>query len=94
VLSSVFLIAYATAVTGPISFVAFLAGPIATKLVGTGAPNEFPAGLIGAILVLGADLIGQFAFKTRFPAGVITGILGSPYLIFLLIRINRTGGSA
>ena len=94
VLCSVFLIAYATAVTGPVSFVAFLAGPIATKLVGTGAPNELPAGLVGAILVLGADLIGQFAFKTRFPAGVITGILGSPYLIVLLIRMNRTGGSA
>ena len=93
VISSVFLIAYATAVTGPISFVAFLAGPIATKLVGTGAPNELPSGLVGAILVLGADLIGQFAFKTRFPAGVITGILGSPYLIVLLIRMNRTGGS-
>ena len=94
VLSSVFLIAFATSVTGPIAFVAFLAGPIATKLVGAGAPNEIPAGLVGAILVLGADLIGQFAFKTRFPVGVITGILGSPYLLVLLIRMNRTGGSA
>jgi iron complex transport system permease protein len=26
--------------------------------------------------------------------GVITGILGSPYLIVLLIRMNRTGGAA
>jgi iron complex transport system permease protein len=93
VLSAVFLIAFATAVTGPIAFVAFLAGPIATKLVGAGAPNEVPAGLVGAILVLGADLIGQFAFNTRFPVGVITGILGSPYLLVLLIRMNRTGGS-
>lgn len=92
--SSVVLIACATAVTGPISFVAFLAGPIASKLAGTGAPNEFPAGFIGAILVLAADLIGQFAFNTRFPVGVITGILGSPYLIVLLIRMNRTGGAA
>lgn len=93
VVSSVFLIAFATAVTGPIAFVAFLSGPIATKLVGAGSTNEFPAGLVGAILVLGADLIGQFAFRTRFPVGVITGILGSPYLIVLLIRMNRRGGS-
>ena len=28
-----------------------------------------------------------------FPVGVITGILGAPYLIYLLIRTNRTGGS-
>ena len=94
ILSSVVLIACATAVTGPISFVAFLAGPIASKLVGMGTPNEFPAGLVGAVLVLGADLIGQLAFNTRFPVGVITGILGAPYLIILLIRMNQTGGSA
>lgn len=94
VLSSVFLIAFATAVTGPVAFVAFLAGPIATKLVGAGAPNAFPSGLVGASLVLAADIIGQFAFDIRFPVGIITGILGAPYLILLLIRMNRTGGSA
>lgn len=93
VISAVFLIAFATAITGPIAFVGFLAGPIATKLVGIGSPNEFPSGLVGAILVLGADIIGQFAFNTRFPVGVITGILGSPYLLVLLIRMNRKGGS-
>lgn len=94
ILSAVFLIAFATAVTGPVAFTAFLAGPIAARLVGIGAPNELPSGLVGAILVLGADLIGQFAFDTRFPVGIITGILGAPYLLYLLIRINRTGGSA
>ncbi|WP_195335350.1 FecCD family ABC transporter permease [Paraclostridium bifermentans] len=91
ILSSVFLIAFATAVTGPIAFVAFLAGPIASKLVGPGAPNVLASGLVGALLVLGADMIGQFAFSTRFPVGVITGILGAPYMLFLLICINRRG---
>lgn len=94
VFGSVILIAFATSVTGPIAFVAFLAGPIATKLVGSVASNVVPSGLVGAILVLSADLIGQFAFDTRFPVGVITGILGAPYLIFLLIRMNRMGGAA
>lgn len=94
VLSSVFLIAFATAVTGPIAFVAFLAGPIAGRLVGRGSTNVFPSGLVGAVLVLGADLIGQFAFDIRFPVGIITGILGAPYLLYLLIRINRIGGAA
>jgi len=94
IVSAVFLIAFSTAVTGPISFVAFLAGPIATRLVGTGASNQLPAGLVGASLVLGADLMGQFAFDTRFPVGIITGILGAPYLLFLLIQMNRKGGAA
>lgn len=94
ILSSVFLIAFATSVTGPVAFVAFLAGPIAGRLVGTGSSNILPAGLIGAVLVLGADLIGQFAFPIRFPVGIITGILGAPYLLYLLIRMNRMGGAA
>lgn len=93
VLCAVFLIAYATAVTGPIAFVAFLAGPIAGRLAGSGSPNTIPAGLTGAALVLMSDLIGQYAFDIRFPVGVITGILGAPYLIYLLIRMNRTGGA-
>ncbi|WOO35936.1 iron ABC transporter permease [Anaerocolumna sp. AGMB13020] len=92
VLAAVFLIAYATAVTGPIAFVAFLSGPIASKLAGSS--NAITAGLTGAVLVLLADIIGQYAFDIRFPVGIITGILGAPYLIYLLIRMNRTGGAA
>ena len=41
-----------------------------------------------------ADLLGQFAFDTKFPVGVITGILGAPYLLYLLIRTSRRGGSS
>ena len=40
------------------------------------------------------DLLGQFAFDTKFPVGVITGILGAPYLLYLLIRTSRRGGSS
>lgn len=92
--SAVCLLAFATAVTGPISFVAFLSGPIAKRLVGSGLPHLIPAGLVGAVLVLTADFIGQFALGLKLPAGVITGILGAPYLLTLLIRMNRSGGTA
>lgn len=91
IISSVLIIAMATATTGPIAFVSFLAGPIANRLVGIGESNILPAGLVGANLVLFADLIGQFAFEYRFPVGVITGLLGAPYLIYLLIRMNQKG---
>ena len=91
IVCAVFLVAIATATTGPIAFVAFLAGPIANRLVGVGASNIIPAGLVGANIVLIADLIGQSAFEYRFPVGVITGLIGAPYLIYLLIRMNRKG---
>lgn len=88
---SVILVAVATAATGPIAFVAFLAGPIVKRLLGYGNASPLPAGFFGALLVLSSDLIGQFAFEMRFPVGVITGLLGAPYLIYLLIRMNRKG---
>ncbi|MGW8482378.1 FecCD family ABC transporter permease [Microbacterium sp. NPDC055903] len=94
ILSAVALTCFATATTGPIAFVAFLAGPIVSRIVGHGASLTIPAALMGACLVLAADLIGQFAFDTRFPVGVITGILGAPYLLYLLIRTSRRGGSS
>jgi iron complex transport system permease protein len=93
IVAAVGLIAFATAATGPIAFVAFLAGPIAARITGPHGSPLVPAALVGALLVLAADLVGQFAFGTRYPVGVITGALGAPYLIYLIIRTNRTGGS-
>jgi iron complex transport system permease protein len=93
VLCAVGLVAFATAVTGPIAFVAFLSGPIAKRMTGDGSPSLLASALTGAALTLGADLLGQFAFDTKFPVGVITGIVGAPYLLFLLVKINRSGGS-
>ena len=93
IVAAVALLAFATAASGPIAFVAFMAGPIAARLVGTGGSLLVPAGLIGALLVLAADLIGQFAFGARYPVGVVTGALGAPFLIYLLARTARSGGS-
>ena len=93
IVGAVALLAFATAAAGPIAFVAFMAGPIAARVTGPGAPLVVPSALVGALLVASADLLGQFAFDTRYPVGVITGILGAPYLIHLLIRTNRSGGS-
>ncbi|MET3648769.1 FecCD family ABC transporter permease [Phyllobacterium ifriqiyense] len=93
IVAAVGMIACATAVAGPIAFVAFLSGPIASRLVGNNGSLLIPAALIGALLVLGGDYFGQFVLPTRYPVGVITGALGAPYLIFLIIRANRSGGS-
>ncbi|WP_320777190.1 iron ABC transporter permease [Streptomyces sp. CRN 30] len=93
IIAAVGLIAFATSACGPIAFVAFLSGPIAARIVGPGTSLLVPAGLVGALLVLVADFTGQFAFDTRFPVGVVTGVLGAPYLVYLIIRTNRAGGS-
>lgn len=93
IVAAVGMIASATAVTGPIAFVAFLSGPIAARIVGASGSLLLPSALIGAILVLGGDYVGQFLLPSRYPVGVVTGALGAPYLIYLIIRVNRGGGS-
>ncbi|MAP64862.1 MAG: ABC transporter permease [Microbacterium sp.] len=93
IVSAVALLAFATAAAGPIAFVAFMSGPIAARLVGPAGGLRLPAGLVGAALVLVSDLVAQYLLGTRFPVGVVTGVLGAPYLVYLLIRTNRSGGS-
>jgi len=93
IVAAVGLIAFATAASGPIAFVAFLSGPIASRIVGRGGPMLVPAALVGALLVLVADVAGQYLLGARYPVGVVTGVLGAPFLIWLIVRTNRAGGS-
>ncbi len=93
IVSAVGVIATATAVTGPIAFVAFLSGPIAARVMGNNGSLLVPSALIGAVLVLVGDYCGQFLLPGRYPVGVVTGALGAPYLIYLIVRVNRGGAS-
>ena len=88
----VLLAAMATAAAGPIGFVAFVAPPIARWLTRSPGPALIASALIGAFVVSLSDLIAQHALgHTQFPVGVITGVVGAPYLMFLLARANRVG---
>ena len=93
ILCAVALVAVATSACGPIAFVAFMAGPIAARMTGPGASPLVPSALVGAALVLTSDYCGQHFFAARYPVGVITGVLGAPYLIYLLVRANGQGSS-
>lgn len=93
IVAAVGLVCLATSASGPIAFLALLSGPIAARIVGPRGSLLLPAALVGALLTLVADFAGQYAFGTRLPVGVVTGILGAPYLIYLIVRINRVGGT-
>ena len=93
VVAAVGMIAVATAVAGPIAFVAFLSGPIAVRIFGPDRSPLVPAALVGALLVLVGDYVGQFLLPARYPVGVVTSALGAPYLLYLIVRSNRTGGA-
>jgi iron complex transport system permease protein len=87
---SIVLVGLSVAVAGPIMFVALIAGPIAQRLAGP-AGSVLASGLVGAVIVLAADLVAQHVAPTALPTGVVTGIVGAPYLIWLLATVNREG---
>lgn len=91
ILCALLLTAVATSITGPIASVAFLSGPIASRIVGKGRTNLLASALVGVVLILASELVGQNLFAVRYPVGVITGILGAPYLLLLLLQINKKG---
>tara|TARA_R110001599_G_scaffold62517_4_gene174034 strand:- start:311 stop:1279 length:969 start_codon:yes stop_codon:yes gene_type:complete len=93
VITAVALVAFATAVSGPVAFVAFLSGPIAARLMGRNGSLLIPAALVGALLVLLGDYAGQFLLPARYPVGIVTGVLGAPYLVYLILRDNKTRGT-
>ncbi|MGJ3191765.1 FecCD family ABC transporter permease [Paenarthrobacter sp. FR1] len=92
VLTAVGLAAVATAAAGPVAFVAFLAGPIARRVVRK--PSLPASALTGALIVLLADFFASniapvILDGTVLPVGVITGALGAPFLLWLLVTSNR-----
>lgn len=87
----VVLIGVATAVAGPIMFVALVAGPVAGRLLGPAAGGVLAAGFAGAGLLLVADLVARHVLPTEMPTGVVTGAVGAPYLLWLLATANREG---
>ncbi len=89
---AVLLAAVATAAAGPVGFVAFVAPPIARWLTRSPGPAMLASGLMGALVVALSDLVAQHALgETQLPVGVVTGVIGAPYLMFLLARTNRIG---
>lgn len=91
-LSATALAAVATASAGPVAFVALAAPQIARRLVGGRSLGLLPAAACGALLLVASDLLGRrILAPTELPVGIITAILGAPYLLFLLARANRIG---
>ncbi|NUT32058.1 MAG: iron chelate uptake ABC transporter family permease subunit [Hamadaea sp.] len=89
--TAVVLVALAVSVAGPIVFVALVAGPIANRLLGPATGGIAAAALVGAALLLTADLVAVHVLPTPLPTGVVTGAVGAPYLLWLLATTNRQG---
>ena len=91
-LSGAGLAAAATAAAGPVGFVALVSPQIARRLIGERSAGIIPAGLVGAGIMVFGDLLARRAFHPiELPVGVVTAVVGAPYLLWLLARANKIG---
>lgn len=88
VLLGVCLVAFSTIVAGPISFIALLAPHIARSISDTPRAPLLVSGLVGALLLMSADLLSQSFFE-NLPVGIVTAAIGGLYFIGLLISEAR-----
>jgi iron complex transport system permease protein len=93
-LIGVALSAIAVSCAGPIGFVALVSPQIARRLVRGSTAALLPSAAVGAALLAASDLIARRVFApTELPVGIVTAVLGAPYLLWLLARANRIGSA-
>jgi iron complex transport system permease protein len=81
------VVASVVSLSGLISFVGLLAPHGARLLtkhnrVGT----MFLSGLLGGVLLCGADILARSVAATELPVSIFTSLLGAPFLILLIVR--------
>ncbi|WP_079480784.1 FecCD family ABC transporter permease [Halobacillus salinus] len=89
---SVMLAGASVAVVGTLGFVGLVAPHIARQLVGNRHAYLIPASaLVGMALLLLADGLGRGLLPpTEVPAGIFTAIIGAPYFLYLLRKLQTS----
>ncbi|MER7762299.1 iron chelate uptake ABC transporter family permease subunit [Streptomyces sp. NPDC097619] len=91
-LAAIVLTAAGTAAAGPLAFVALAAPQLARRLTRSPGANPLSAALMGAFLLLISDWGAQRAFGAdQLPVGVVTGLVGGIYLLWLLVTERKAG---
>lgn len=77
--------AAAVGTVGIIGFLGLVAPHLGRLLVGVDWRKSLPAaGIVGGTLLLAADLLAQHISQGEVPVGVVTSVLGAPFLLGLL----------
>ncbi|WP_245907491.1 FecCD family ABC transporter permease [Leucobacter massiliensis] len=88
-LLAVVLASIATAVIGPVAFIALAAPQIARRIARAPSLSLTLSALLGALLLLASDVIAQHLLPVTLPVGVVTVSVGGVYLVVTLIQEIR-----
>ena len=90
-LTATFAVSGVVSLTGLISFVGLLAPHGARLLTKNNRMGTMLlSGLLGGILLCGADILARSVAATELPVSIFTSLLGAPFLIYLIFRERRT----
>ena len=77
--------------SGLISFVGLLAPHGARLLTKNNRIGTMTlSGLLGGVLLCGADILARSVAATELPVSIFTSLLGAPFLIFLIVKGRRS----
>lgn len=86
-LAATLVVASVVSLSGLISFIGLLAPHGARLLTRDNRMGTmFLSGLLGGVLLCGADILARSVAAAELPVSIFTSILGAPFLIFLLVR--------
>lgn len=84
------MVAAVVSMTGLIGFVGLIAPHLARLLTKNNRVGTVVlGGLLGSLLLTGADLCARSVAATELPVGIFTGLLGAPFLLYLIVRGRR-----
>ena len=90
-LTATLVVSSVVSLTGLISFVGLLAPHGARLLTKNNRLGTMVlSGLLGGILLCGADILARSAASAELPVSIFTSLLGAPFLIYLIFRERRT----
>jgi iron complex transport system permease protein len=90
-LIAVGLAAATVAAAGTIGFIGLMAPHLGRRLVGADHRGLLPtAGILGALIVVSADLVGRTLFAPiELPCGLVIALIGAPFFLSLLWRQRK-----
>ncbi|WP_347957071.1 FecCD family ABC transporter permease [Gordonia aichiensis] len=87
--AAVVVASLAVSAAGPIAFVGLVAPQIALRLARSASPTPVFSGLVGACMVLAADVACRSVLPGGLPVGVVTAAIGGPFLVYLIVQTAR-----
>ncbi|WP_406294610.1 Fe(3+)-hydroxamate ABC transporter permease FhuB [Embleya sp. NBC_00888] len=91
-IAAVCLAGLAVGICGPVGFIALAAPVIAGRLAGPLRVPILGSMLVGAILIVLADMLGRVVLDgAEIPVGVVSTVLGGPFLLWVLL--GRSGAT-